>query len=158
LELVPFLTATTVGAFTAGQIMRRTGRSRPVIIAGLVISSLASASLALNPDAWPVAVSGVFGIGIGFVLPPSLVAAQSQAKRTEMGAATGTILLVRAMAGAFGATLAGALLAFAQPDLREGFRLGFAACAALQAFGAVTAVRMEDVALRETLEAAPAKG
>jgi MFS family permease len=160
LDLVPFMGATTVGAFTAGQIMRRSGRSRPVIIAGLVLSTIGFAAMAAAPGAgsadFPMAVSFVFGIGIGFVLPPSLVAAQSHASRQEMGAATATLLLIRAMAGAFGATIAGALLALAHPDLAEGFRLGFAACAVSQAVGAVIAVRMADVALRATL--APAEG
>lgn len=160
LDLVPFMGATTVGAFTAGQIMRRSGRSRPVIIAGLVLSTIGFAAMAAAPGAgstdFPMAVSFVFGIGIGFVLPPSLVAAQSHASRQEIGAATATLLLIRAMAGAFGATIAGALLALAHPDLAEGFRLGFAACAVSQAVGAVIAVRMADVALRATL--APAEG
>jgi EmrB/QacA subfamily drug resistance transporter len=162
LDLVPFMGATTVGAFIAGRIMRWSGRTRPVMIVGLCVSAVAFAALAAAPGAgstaFPMVVSFGFGIGIGFVLPPSLVAAQSQASRAEMGAATATLLLIRAMAGAFGATIAGALLALAHPDLAAGFRLGFAACAASQVAGAVVAARMADVGLRTTLEAAPAEG
>ncbi len=160
LELVPFLFGTTAGAYVAGQITRRTGRSRLVLVAGLGASAAGFFALALAPGAgtllYPICVSGVFGFGIGCVMPTSLVLAQSQAARRDMGAATGTLLLVRAMGGAFGATLVGALLALAHPNLSQGFRFGFCACAGLQVVATVISWRMEEVALRSTLESAPA--
>ncbi len=105
---------------------------------------------------YPISVSAVFGLGIGCVMPTSLVLAQSQAAGRDMGAATGLLLLLRAMGGAFGATLAGALLALAHPNLEQGFRYGFCACAVLQLVATVIAWRMEEVPLRGALESAPA--
>jgi len=157
LALVPFLGTTTLGAFTAGQITRHTGNSRPVMIAGLALSALAFAVLAAFPAAGsvalPVSLSAVFGLGIGFMLPTTLIAAQSQAGRQNMGTATAMLITIRAMAGAFGATAAGALLALAHPNLREGFAMGFAACAALQVAALLVALRMEEVRLASTIEA-----
>jgi EmrB/QacA subfamily drug resistance transporter len=157
LELVPFLFGTTAGAYVAGQVTRHTGRSRMVLVAGVAPSAVAFLLLAVAPGSgtlvYPMSVSAVFGLGIGCVMPTSLVLAQSQAAGRDMGAATGLLLLLRAMGGAFGATLAGALLALAHPDLHQGFRYGFCACALLQLVATVISWRMEEVPLR----GAPAK-
>ncbi len=161
LDLVPFLAATTVGAFVAGQVTRITGRSRPIMGLGVAFAAIGFALAAIAPGAgslaYPLAVSAIFGLGMGFVMPSSLVAAQSQAGRQEMGAATAMLLLSRAMGGAFGATMAGTCLAIMHPNLREGFRLGFIACAVLLVVAVIVALRMAETKLRNTLEAAPAK-
>lgn len=150
-DIVPFLAAVTVGAFLAGKIIRRTGRTAWLFRAGLASSACGFLAMALLPRTgpllYPVCLSVAFGIGIGFIMPTSIVAAQSQAERGDIGAATGMLLLLRAMGGAFGATLAGAFLVVAHSDLTEGFGLGFLACAALQALAALTAFRMRDIRL-----------
>lgn len=160
LNIVPFLAATTIGAFIAGQATRRTGRFRAVMVTGVVMAAAGFVLLGLAPQAgmlaYPLCVSAVFGLGIGFVMPSSLVAAQSHAGPRDLGVATGTLLLMRAMGGAFGATMADAFLAIAHQNLAYGFRLGFLACAALELAGVVVALRMEDIQLRQTLETAPA--
>jgi Na+/melibiose symporter-like transporter len=53
----------------------------------------------------------VLGFGIGMVMPSSLVCVQNAADLRDIGAATGCILFLRSMGGAFGSTLVGALLA-----------------------------------------------
>ena len=45
------------------------------------------------------------------VMPSSLVCVQNAAERRDIGAATGCLLFLRSMGGAFGSTLVGALLA-----------------------------------------------
>jgi EmrB/QacA subfamily drug resistance transporter len=160
LALVPFLFGTTAGAYAAGQVIRRTGRSRMVLVAGIVPSAVAFLLLSVAPGGgtlfYPVSISAVFGLGIGCVMPTSLVLAQSQAAGRDMGVATGLLMLLRAMGGAFGATLTGALLALAHPDLAQGFRYGFCACALLQLAAAVVSWRMEEVPIRGAFENAPA--
>jgi len=157
LDIVPFLFTSTVGAFGAGQITRRTGRTRSLMAAGVGLAAIGFLILAAAPGQggliYPVLVSAVFGLGIGSVMPTSLVAAQSQSGRADMGASTGALLLLRAMGGAFGATLAGAFLAVAHTHLAEGFRLGFLACAGLQLIACFVAMRMEDLELRAAVEA-----
>jgi EmrB/QacA subfamily drug resistance transporter len=160
LELVPFLFGTTAGAYAAGQVTRHTGRSRVVLVAGVAPSAAAFLLLAVAPGSgtllYPIGISAVFGLGIGCVMPTSLVLAQSQAAGRDMGAATGLLLLVRAMGGAFGATLVGAMLALTHPNLHQGFRYGFCACALLQLAATVISWRMEEVPLRGALESAAA--
>jgi EmrB/QacA subfamily drug resistance transporter len=157
-ELVPFLFTSTAGAFTAGQITRRTGTTRPVLIGGLALAAAGFLLLALNPAAtfitYPLVISAIFGFGIGAIMPTSLVTAQTQASRRDVGAATGTLLLLRAMGGAFGATLAGAILTATRGNSAEGFRAGFLACAALQTLATVAALKMSNITLRTTVEAA----
>ncbi len=160
LEIVPFLFTTTVGAFVGGQLTRHIGRTQPIMAAGLAIGATGFVPMALWSTSFgvvlPLAISGLFGLGIGAVMPTSLVAAQNQSGGRDVGAATGTLLLLRAMGGAFGATFAGAFLALSHADLAAGFRLGFFACAAVLALAAIIALRMEDVPLRGTIDVAPA--
>jgi MFS family permease len=157
---VPFLFGSAAGAYTAGQLLRRTGRGRRILMAGVAASAAGFLILAVAPGAgtlfYPISVSLVFGLGIGCVMPISLVQAQSLAARRDMGAATGLLMLMRAMGGAFGATLVGAMLALAHPDLHRGFRYGFCACAVLQIVATVIGWRMKEMPLRSTLESAAA--
>jgi MFS family permease len=102
---------------------------------------------------WAVAVSGLMGLGIGAVMPTSLVAAQSQAAGRDLGAATGILLLMRSLGGAFGATLAGAVLAGFAGDVWTGFRVGFLAGGVMLAAAAAAAWRMENFVLRGTTPA-----
>ncbi len=158
-EIVPFLFTTTVGAFFAGRLMRHTGRSRPIMAAGVAMAALAFFLLTLLP-AWaplacPILVSSLFGLGIGAVMPTTLVAAQNAAAGRDIGAATGTLLLLRAMGGAFGATIAGAMLVIAGTDAPRAFVLGFLSCALMLAIALMVAWRMEDVQLRGNSEPAP---
>ncbi|HUW79695.1 MAG TPA: MFS transporter, partial [Acidocella sp.] len=156
LEIMPFLATTTIGSFAAGQVTRYSGRFRPIIAAGLALASAGFVVQALILDAgslvYPVLVSSVIGLGIGCVMPTSIVAAQSQAGSRDIGAATGTLLLTRSMGGAFGATMAGAFLVIARQHLAHGFSLGFLACAILQGFATIMALRMEDVLLHNTVD------
>ncbi|HEY1856979.1 MDR family MFS transporter [Acidocella sp.] len=160
LELVPFLFGSTAGAYGAGQMLRRTGRGRVILMAGVATSAAGFLVLAVAPGAgtlfYPISVSALFGLGIGCVMPVSLVQAQSLAARRDMGAATGLLMLMRAMGGAFGATLVGALLALAHSNLHQGFRYGFCACATLQIVAMVIAWRMKEMPLRSSLEGATA--
>jgi hypothetical protein len=58
-----------------------------------------------------VLYQSVLGFGIGMVMPSSMVCVQNAADRGDVGAATGCLLFLRSMGGAFGSTLVGALLA-----------------------------------------------
>jgi hypothetical protein len=52
----------------------------------------------------------VLGTGIGLCMPTSIVVVQNAVERRDIGAATGALLLLRSMGGAFGSTVAGSLL------------------------------------------------
>jgi len=157
LEVMPFLGTTTLGAFAGGQLARLTGRPKNIMAAGMAVSAAGFLAMAMLPVglgvAWAVAVSGVMGLGIGAVMPNSIVAAQSHAAGRDMGAATGILLLTRSLGGAFGATLAGAVLAGFAGDALAGFRVGFLVGAAMLVGAAVVAWRMENFVLRGTVAA-----
>lgn len=156
-EIVPFMAINSFGAFAAGLICRRTGRTRGLLIAGMLSTALGFMLLTILPGNSPIwliaACSAVAGGGIGLVMPTALVAAQNEAPRKDVGIATSMLLLLRAMGGAFGATVTGALIAThdALPPL-SGFKLAFLACALAAGAGSVTALRMREVRLRNTLE------
>jgi EmrB/QacA subfamily drug resistance transporter len=113
--VVPFLGANCVGAWCAGSLARRRGKMKAIMIAGLIACVVGFVLLAfINADtSRPVLVFFQFflGFGIGMIMPSALVSVQNAAERGDVGAATGCVLFLRSMGGAFGSTLVGALLA-----------------------------------------------
>ncbi|HET9147035.1 MAG TPA: MDR family MFS transporter [Acetobacteraceae bacterium] len=175
-EIMPFLIATTIGAYIAGQWARRLGRTRGLLLGGLATATTGFALLGILPPTLPllviVLVCFIVGVGIGFVLPSSLVAVQNAAPKPDIGAATATLLLLRAMGGAFGATLAGALLALRlgpgigalahpraggpiDPALPSAFHFAFLVAAGIAGLGFAIGLGIQDVTLRDTLDAEP---
>ncbi len=115
LLVMPFLAANTIGAYTAGQFARKIGRTKAIVVtalcactAGFVI--LASVG-ARTPEALVLGATVLLGLGIGGVMPSVLVQVQNSAEHGDVGAATGALLFLRSMGGAFGSTVTGALLA-----------------------------------------------
>ena len=113
--IVPYLGANCLGAFGGGQIARRLGRVKILIQIGLAATTLGFGLLmtidAATPQMWTLLYMVVVGLGIGLVMPCSLVMIQNAAERRDVGSATGAFLFLRSMGGAVGSTLAGVLLA-----------------------------------------------
>lgn len=158
LKLVPMLFATTIGAFASGQATRRLGRVRPVLVTGLIIAIAGFAGLGLMPYSagplLPTAISALAGAGLGALMPTTLVATQSMAGPGEIGATTGVLLLLRAMGGAFGATLAGAAVALTH-GIAQGCHAGFSAATMLLLLALAAVAVMPEVNLRNTVQAKP---
>jgi EmrB/QacA subfamily drug resistance transporter len=115
LLVVPFLGSNCVGAYLAGQAARRLGRTKGILLVGLGATICGFLLLAtMTPDT-PRALGVVYmllvGVGIGLIMPSSLVIVQNAAERRDVGVATGSLLFLRSMGGAFGTTVVGALLA-----------------------------------------------
>lgn len=115
LLVVPFLGLNVCGAYIAGHLARRIGRPRGLLLGGLAACTLGFLGLALQGRgsnlALPVAAMMLLGFGIGTVMPTGLVLVQNAARDSDVGIATGTLLFLRSLGGAFGSTLAGAVLA-----------------------------------------------
>ena len=113
--VAPFLGATCVGATISGFLARRRGRMKAILIAGVIGCGSGFLLLSLVSDRTPViAMIGIqlfLGIGLGMVMPGTMICVQNAAERRDLGAATGCMLFLRSMGGAFGSTLVGALLA-----------------------------------------------
>jgi EmrB/QacA subfamily drug resistance transporter len=181
LLVVPFLGSNCIGAFAAGTIARRVGRTRALIAAGVVGCIAGFALLATlgptTPPALSVLYQLILGISVGVIMPTSLVATQNAAERRDVGVATGMLLFLRSMGGAFGSTLVGAILASRLPvhvDLSHGgglahlpavtspaglagaFHLAFLVCAVLMGLACVVVLRMRDLPLRTSSAQEPA--
>ena len=115
LLVMPYLGSNVVGALVSGQLCRRFGRVKAIVLCGLGAIVLAFAALALTTAgaslwlALPCTV--LLGIGTGMTMPSVLVQVQNAAERRDVGSATGSLLFLRSMGGAFGSTVVGALLA-----------------------------------------------
>jgi EmrB/QacA subfamily drug resistance transporter len=112
--VVPFLASNCIGAWVAGQMARRSGKMKGIMLIGLVGCFLGFGLLAIigaQTSAFLLVVYQlILGFGLGMVMPSSLVTVQNAAERRDVGAATGCLLFLRSMGGAFGSTLVGALL------------------------------------------------
>jgi EmrB/QacA subfamily drug resistance transporter len=112
--VTPFLVLSTVGAFTGGQMSRRLGRTKGIVLVGFSLGALAFAAMAAMGPSTPlillIVAMAVEGFGIGICLPNILVMVQNAAERRDVGTATGALLFLRSLGGAFGSTMVGALL------------------------------------------------
>ena len=114
-----FLLRTVSAPSFAGSAGAPARQDEAIMIAGLVGCLVGFVLLALIDRTTPRfcwwATELVLGFGIGMVMPSSLVCVQNAADRRDIGAATGCLLFLRSMGGAFGSTLVGALLARSLP-------------------------------------------
>ncbi|HVY15744.1 MAG TPA: MDR family MFS transporter [Rhodopila sp.] len=113
--LAPFLGANCVGAVIAGRLARRHGKMKAILVVGLVGCMAGFGLLALvtadTPRFLLVVYQLLLGTALGLVMPSALVTVQNAAEQRDIGAATGCLLFLRSMGGAFGSTMVGALLA-----------------------------------------------
>lgn len=113
-QLVPLLVVSTMGAFIGGQLARRLGRVKRIMMTGLSLSSIGFLILATadrtTPTGLILAEIAMIGLGIGVCMPNSAVVVQNACERRDIGAATGAMLLLRSLGSAVGSTLVGAVL------------------------------------------------
>jgi MFS family permease len=83
--IVPFLGSNVVGAYVSGQLARRIGRAKPIVLGGLAMAAAGFTLLAMLGSRSGHAVSLldmlVVGFGLGIVMPSSLVMVQNAAGR-----------------------------------------------------------------------------
>jgi EmrB/QacA subfamily drug resistance transporter len=126
--LIPLMGGSVVGAFTSGQLMRRTGRYKRYALIGLVMSTVAFALMTTMDGSTRPAVAmgymGLLGIGIGLSMPVMLVAVQNAAEPRDIGVATASVAFCRSLGGAFGAALLWSVLLIALGQRLGGSALG----------------------------------
>jgi EmrB/QacA subfamily drug resistance transporter len=115
LLLVPAMLGITVSTTVSGRLMAKTGRYKRFPIAGLALMSAALALLAaLASEPSRVATGAaiaIFGLGFGMVTQILVVAVQNSVDRRELGIATAVTGFFRALGGAVGAAVLGAVFA-----------------------------------------------
>ncbi|PMP85500.1 MAG: MFS transporter, partial [Chloroflexus aggregans] len=112
--LLPLTLSMVVGSLVSSQIVQRTGRYKPVIVAGFIIMSGALWWLTtLTPDAsvWMVRLRMVIlGLGLSPALPMLNLAMQNAVPRADMGAATASRQFFQQLGQVVGSAVFGALL------------------------------------------------
>src|SRR5215210_1671064 len=134
LLLAPAMLGITVSTTVSGRIIARSGRYKasPVVGLGLMTIGLALLGAVAGERSQLAIAIGmvVFGLGFGMVTQILVLAVQSSVDRRELGVATATTGFFRALGGAVGAAVLGAVFA-AQAGLRasdgQGTALGAAA-------------------------------
>jgi EmrB/QacA subfamily drug resistance transporter len=115
LLLAPMMAATTLSTIVSGRIIARTGRYKAFPIAGLSLMATALVLLAAVAGETSRSATGVglavFGLGFGMVTQVLVVAVQNSVDRRELGVATAATGFFRALGGAVGAAVLGAVFA-----------------------------------------------
>jgi EmrB/QacA subfamily drug resistance transporter len=113
LLVLPMLVASTLSTLVAGRIMTRTGRYKIFPVVGFALMSVGLALLATLSSASgrgaALAFMAVFGLGFGMVTQILVVAIQNAADRREIGTATASANLFRALGGSMGVAVYGAV-------------------------------------------------
>ena len=113
LLMVPMMAAVTLSTTLSGRAMARTGRYKRFPIAGLALMTAALVMLAALADERSVVATGaglaVFGLGFGMVTQVLIVAVQNSVDRPRLGVATAATGFFRALGGAVGSAVLGAV-------------------------------------------------
>src|SRR5204862_6114430 len=167
LLLAPMMLATTLSTTLSGRYIARTGRYKRFPIAGLGLMAAALALLAAvaaDPSRLTTGVGlAVFGLGFGMVTQVLVVAVQNSVNRTELGTATAATGFFRALGGAVGAAVLGAvfaaragihvsgvhaLSAAARADVADAVQTVFLVAAPLAALALLVVLRLPELELQ----------
>jgi MFS family permease len=114
LALIPLMAGTVCGATLSGQTMARVKHYKRLPMAGLLVAMAAAGALAAMGRDLPIAavevLLAVISIGLGTLLPVTLVTTQNAVPPHEMGTATGTANFFRSLGGAFIVAVFGAIV------------------------------------------------
>ena len=115
LLMVPAMLGITTSTMLSGRSISRSGRYKRFPVAGLALMTAALvllAALAAEPSQLATGIGlVVFGLGFGMVSHVLVIAVQNGVDRRELGVATATTGFFRALGGAIGAAVLGAVFA-----------------------------------------------
>jgi MFS family permease len=115
LLLLPLMLAGAASTAVSGRLMAKTGRYKRFPVAGLALMSVGLFLLSrMDTGTSRVTTSlflAVFGVGFGMVSQVLTVAIQNAVDRSDIGVATGSANLFRALGGSVGVALFGAIFA-----------------------------------------------
>ena len=115
LLLLPLLLGGTVSTFAAGRVISHTGRYKAFPVTGLGVMTAGLLGLSQIGTGTSELTAGlllaVFGVGFGLVTQVLTIAIQNAVDRRDLGIATASANLFRALGGAVGVALFGAIFA-----------------------------------------------
>ena len=125
--LLPMMLGATLSAASSGRIISWTGRYKWFPVVGLALMAITLVFFSQMGTATAPLTTGVvmalFGLGFGMVGEVLILAVQNAVDRRELGTATGTANLFRALGGSVGVSLYGSIFT---GQLREPVRDGVA--------------------------------
>jgi MFS family permease len=132
--LTPLMMAAVVGSIAAGQFTSRTGRYKPLAMAGSILIAVAMILFAqMNGDTVRIEVVRamvIAGLGLGLIQPVYTLAVQNAAPREHMGAATASTQFFRSIGSTMGVSIFGSvLLTIYKHDFASGIPQGTPAIA-----------------------------
>jgi EmrB/QacA subfamily drug resistance transporter len=163
LLLVPAMLGITVSTTLSGRAIARTGHYKRYPVAGLALMTAALAGLAAlagDPSRTSTgAALVVFGLGFGMVTQVLVTAIQNTVERRELGVATATAGFFRALGGAAGAAVLGAVFAaqagadasdggVVRADVIDGVQAVFAVAAPLAALALVAVLALVEAPIK----------
>jgi EmrB/QacA subfamily drug resistance transporter len=166
LLLIPAMIGITLSTTLSGRAISKTGRYKRFPVAGLALMTIALVLLAASASDTSRVATGiglaVFGLGFGMVGQILVLAVQNSVERSELGVATATTGFFRALGGAVGAAVLGAVFAAhagapgsastlgpaAQADVVDAVRTVFLVAAPIAALALVVVLALKEVPLR----------
>jgi predicted MFS family arabinose efflux permease len=158
LLMAPMMLGTTATTILAGRRIAATGRYKAFPVAGLATMAAGLALLAATAGEAEPAITAValvvFGAGFGGVSQVLVMAVQNSVDRRELGTATAATNFFRALGGALGAAVLGAVFAARLgahgTDVAGAARAVFAAAVPLAVVGLLTVLRLPERPLRSS--------
>lgn len=124
LLLIPMTLALVGGSTISGRVMMRTGRYKLLPVVGMALSTAGYGAFALTASAYAealhVGIMAVIGAGIGMCFPVVTISVQNAVPVKNLGIATSANGLARALGGAVGVAILGALLAGSLAHMMQG--------------------------------------
>jgi MFS family permease len=152
LLLVPAMLGITISTTLSGRSVVRTGRYKRFPVAGLAMMTAALVLLAVfagHPSQVATGIGlAVFGLGFGMVTQVLVVAVQNSVERRQLGVATATTGFFRALGGAIGAAVLGAVFASQAPDIIHAVQAVFLVAAPLAALALIVLLRLPETPLQ----------
>ncbi len=137
MALVPFMIGTVIGANIGGRSMLYVDRYTRLPLAGLAVSCLVLAYVAMRIGSLSLlqfeVMLFIVGGGIGFQFPITTVALQNAVDMRDLGVATGVLSFMRALGSSLGVAVAGAVGAASGVTIAAGERISAAAPHAVEA-------------------------
>lgn len=163
LLILPLMLGMLTAQLTAGRLMDGGGLDRVVPLAGGAVTFAGALLLLLLGTDTPLVAACVLtlviGVGVGALIQSTLLTTMNNADPRDMGAATGTVTLVRTIGGSLGVALLGALQSSRMSEVLTE-RLGSAAQERLTAGGGLTPALLKDMptAMRDAVREAVSSG
>jgi EmrB/QacA subfamily drug resistance transporter len=112
---IPLMAGVLVSSIVVGQLITRTGKIKPYIIAGTVVLVAGFAALATIDHQTSLVFVGfgmlLVGVGVGMSMQNLVLAVQNTVPLKDIGAASSTVAFFRSLGGTIGVSVLGAVLA-----------------------------------------------